>query len=553
MKTAVVYTRVSTEEQTKGYSLDGQERIDRDFAASLGYEVINVFREEGISAKDLNRPQLQNLMSWVREHAAEVDAVVFWKWERISRGTEYDYAVLGRFFDECKVAPLSATECNEDSPEGELLRWITKGTALYERRKISQRTAMGMEQKAREGIIPCKAPIGYKNYTLPDEKKIVIVDEEKAPFIKRAFELYATGNYSLKRLGDTLYLDGFRHPKTGEKFPPRKFEWMLHNPFYIGRFEWSGEWYEGSHTPIISKELFYRVQARFNDIDRTKKHDVKFAYTGLIKCAECGCYLTAEFKRGKNKKGHYIYYHCANSKGVHKSLKCHREEKFDNTFANILETIHLEQKHIEHIRHLASEYLNEFIEYEQRVVDDIKQRIDVITKRIKNSYIDKLEGRIPAGMSEAEFNSLHKEWQEEKDRLIIRLGEANISSKHVYQKIEKVLRFSEHLPELFLKAEPEEKKLIISTMTKSVKFDGENLIVNLKDTFKALQNVKKCVLETSKNDDLRTRTTLTNTKKDPHSEGLFEMGRMMGFEPTNTGTTIRGLNRLATPAITFIC
>lgn len=75
-----------------------------------------------------------------------------------------------------------------------------------------------------------------------------------------------------------------------------------------------------------------------------------------------------------------------------------------------------------------------------------------------------------------------------------------------------------------LKAEPEEKKLIISTMTKSVKFDGENLIVNLKDTFKALQNVKKCVLETSKNDDLRTRTTLTNTKKDPHSEGLFVNG-----------------------------
>ena len=75
-----------------------------------------------------------------------------------------------------------------------------------------------------------------------------------------------------------------------------------------------------------------------------------------------------------------------------------------------------------------------------------------------------------------------------------------------------------------LKAEPEEKKLIISTMTKSVKFDGENLIVNLKATFKALQNVKKCVLETSKNDDLRTLTTLTNTKKDPHSEGLFVNG-----------------------------
>ena len=95
-KNCVIYVRVSTEEQTKGYSLNGQERIDRDFAASQGYEVINVFREEGISAKDLNRPQLQAMMNWVREHAAEVDAVIFWKWERISRGTEYDYAVLGK-------------------------------------------------------------------------------------------------------------------------------------------------------------------------------------------------------------------------------------------------------------------------------------------------------------------------------------------------------------------------------------------------------------------------------------------------------------------------
>ena len=234
-KKCVIYVRVSTEEQTKGYSLNGQERIDCDFAASLGYEVVKIFREEGISAKDLNRPHLQALMAWVRENAAEVDALIFWKWERISRGTEYDYAVLGRFFEECKITPLSVTECNEDSPEGELLRWITKGTALYERRKISQRTSMGMEQKAREGIIPCKAPIGYKNFTQPDETKIVIVDEETSPFVRKAFELYATGNYSFKRLGDTLYLDGFKHPKTQEKYPPRKFEWMLKNSFYIGQ------------------------------------------------------------------------------------------------------------------------------------------------------------------------------------------------------------------------------------------------------------------------------------------------------------------------------
>ena len=75
----------------------------------------------------------------------------------------------------------------------------------------------------------------------------------------------------------------------------------------------------------------------------------------------------------------------------------------------------------------------------------------------------------------------------------------------------------------------EEKKMIVTVMTKSVKFDGENLIVNLKDTFKALQNVKKCVLETSENDNLRTHETLANIKKDPHSEGLFVNGARNGL------------------------
>lgn len=531
MKIAVVYIRVSTEEQSKhGFSVETQTNTCLEFAEKQGYIIKRIFIEEGLSAGSLNRPEAQKLLQYCNDNKNCINAIIVWRLDRLSRFCVDYHGTIRPILINKNIKLLSATEFNSDTIEGEYMRNIMMCNAEYELSLIRFRTKENMKTIARGGRRPAKAPIGYLN--VDDEQtlhKKIIVDEATAPYIKRAFELYSTGMYSFKSLGEQLYLEGFRHPKTGEKFPPRKFDWMLHNPFYIGRFEWSGEWYEGTHTPIISKDLFYRVQARFSDIDRTKKHDVKFAYTGLIKCAECGCYLTAEFKRGKNKRGHYIYYHCANSKGVHKSLKCHREEKFDNTFANVLETIHLEEKHIQHLKRLASDYLKEFVEYEERVVDDIKQRIDVITKRIKNSYIDKLEGRIPAGMSEVEFNSLHKEWQEEKDRLIIRLNEANISSKHVYQKIEKILTFAEHLPELFLKAEPEEKKLIIGTMTKSVKFDGENLIINLKDTFKVLQDVKKCVLETCENDNLRTLKTLANTKKDPHSEGLFVNGAGNGL------------------------
>lgn len=97
-------------------------------------------------------------------------------------------------------------------------------------------------------------------------------------------------------------------------------------------------------------------------------------------------------------------------------------------------------------------------------------------------------------MSDEEFNKMHREWQEEKDKLLIKLNECNTSTKFIHKRIDMILKFSENLPELFLKGTPEEKKLIISTMANGLKFDGKNLIIELKETFKALQNVKKSTL-----------------------------------------------------------
>ena len=507
MKSAVLYIRVSTEEQVKhGFSVDTQTNTCLEFAQKEGYIVRKIFIEEGLSAKDLNRPEAQKLLKFCDNPKNNVSAIIVWRLDRLSRFNVDYHGTIRPILMNRNIKLLSATEFNSDTIEGEYMRNMMMCNAEYELSLIRFRTKENMKTIARGGRRPAKAPIGYLNVGKKDEPKKIIIDELTAPFIKRAFELYSTGMYSFETLGDYLYLEGFKNPKTGEKYNARKFEWLLHNPFYIGRFTWGGEMYEGNHTPIISKELFYRVQAMFEKIDRTKKHDIQFAYTGLIKCAEsnCGCYYTAQFKRGKNKKGHYIYYSCSNSKHIHKKLKYYREEYFDNTFANILETIHIEKQHIERLRFLASDYLKEFSEYEKKTTSDIRKQIDVLTKRIKNSYIDKLEGRLPASMSDEEFNSLHREWQEEKDHLLMKLEEGNISAKFVYNRIDKILKFSEHLPELFLKGTAEEKKLIITTMTKSIKFDGENLIVELKDTFKALQNVKKSTENNLRNDNLRT-------------------------------------------------
>lgn len=525
-KKCVIYVRVSTEEQTKGYSLNGQERIDKDFAESLGYETVKVFREEGISAKDLNRPQLQALMKWVRENSAEVDALIFWKWERISRGTEYDYAILGRFFDECKIIPLSVTECNEQSPEGELLRWITKGTNLYERRKISQRTSMGMEQKAREGIRPGKAPIGYLNAEDAETKKrTIITDIKTAPFIKKAFELYATGNYSLKRLGDTLYLDGFKNPKTGEKFPPRKFEWMLKNVFYIGQLVYKGAIFEGKHEPIISKDLFYRVQAMFG-LKKPKTHDIIFPYTNMIKCEHCGKHnLSAEMKRGAHNSGEYIYYRCSCG------CKAIRQEELEKAFTNMLEDIYIPQAEVELIKGEAKGILQAIKDYENSLESpvDMQKKIEKIKDRIKKSYADKLDGNLPCGMTDTEWGELMKQWSSELNQLEMKLDERKQKSKILYDKLSLITAFCNQLPALFGLAEPQVKREIIQTCVRTLTYDGKNLKIELFPLFYKLKywkNVKNGAGNGMISEPLKNIITIIDTEE---CHGIFSKIERLKF------------------------
>ena len=511
MKLAVIYVRVSTEEQSKhGISIETQCKDCISFAEQKGYVVKQIFIDEGLSAKNLNRPEVQKLIKYCNNKQNNINAIIVWRLDRLSRFCVDYHGTIRPLLNKNNISLLSATELNSDSLEGDYMRNMMMCNAEFELALIRKRTKENMKTIVLNGRFPAKAPIGYKNETifLDDEKskskKIISVDSENAPFVKRAFELYATGQYSFKTLGDTLYREGFKHPKTGKKYPPRKFEWMLHNQFYIGRFEWDNKIYEGSHTPIITQELFSRVQSMFETIDRTKKHSVQFAYTGLIKCSECGCYLTAEFKRGKSKKGHYVYYHCTNSKGVHKQLKSFREEYFNNAFSNLLKTIHLTPEHIAKIRKLSSDYLQEFNKYEQQASHEIETQLKALNTRIHKSYIDKLDGRLPDSISDEEFNIMHKEWQKEKDRLLMQLQNNNLSTKMIHKRIDLILKFSEKLPELFLKANPEEKKLIISTMTKSIKFNGKDIIIELKDTFKALQNVKEIEKIDDRNINLRT-------------------------------------------------
>jgi site-specific DNA recombinase len=149
---------------------------------------------------------------------------------------------------------------------------------------LSEETRKGMSEKAEQGIWPSYAPLGYRNIEGPAGKKIIVPDPNSAPVVSRLFAWYATGTLSLKEVARKAQAAGLVYRKSGTKLPVSTVRTILRNRLYTGWFEWNGKIYEGRHEPLVSVELWERVQGvmegRFAKNHRRMTHD--FAFSGLI-------------------------------------------------------------------------------------------------------------------------------------------------------------------------------------------------------------------------------------------------------------------------------
>lgn len=151
-QTAIIYARVSTEEQKKkGLSVPGQIKDCIQYAKRMGYTVVETFADEGVSAKNLNRAGLQKMFRYIKNNGKNIDAVIFPKWDRLSRGEDIDNITLARLFGKYDITPLSLLENNETTPIANLMRKITQAMNKYELDVDSERTATGMRRKAEGG------------------------------------------------------------------------------------------------------------------------------------------------------------------------------------------------------------------------------------------------------------------------------------------------------------------------------------------------------------------------------------------------------------------
>ena len=353
-----LYARKSTDTEDKQVlSIEAQLVELRILAQRDGLEVVQEFVEKR-SAKTPGRPVFEEMTR--RVERGEAQGILCWKIDRLSRNP-VDSGRISWMLQQGAIAKIIAHDRAYLPHDNVLLMSVEFGMANQYIRDLSANVTRGLRQKARLGIYPSSAPLGYLN---DPRTKTIVVDRRKASAIRAAFELYAQGKSRYEDVARFLFERGIKTGATrgwtkgGGRFLKREqIAFLLSNPFYAGRFRYAGEMYDGTHTPLISRELFEKVQAVLRERSNKNRppENNPQAYCGLLSCGECGCSITAEEKIKVQKNGNthrYVYYRCTKKRG-----KCTgeyiREEKLDAELSNLLSRFHLPREWAEEMNKLA--------------------------------------------------------------------------------------------------------------------------------------------------------------------------------------------------------
>jgi hypothetical protein len=217
----------------------------------------------------------------------------------------------------------------DDSPEGEFIETLLSSVAQLDNRLRARRTVAGMKAKIDRGGWPFKAALGYKNAEDGNGRRVIVQDVERAPLIRQAFEMYATGVHKKLAVLRHVTALGLRNWK-GEPVPMQTFDRMLRNPCYAGMIRISGvkvqDWNhceEAAFPAIVSKEVFATVQDVLANrgVVASPRHrnNPDFPLRGFVRCGFCDRPVTASWNRGRNGT-RYPNYHCQNRKCEGKQL-----------------------------------------------------------------------------------------------------------------------------------------------------------------------------------------------------------------------------------------
>lgn len=294
----IAYTRVSTQRQgERGVSLSEQRRAIKTYARRRRVQIVDWF-EERATAGAAGRPVFKDVLRRLEADAGKTGLLL----HKIDRGARNlrDWANIGELLDQGIDIRFAHDDLDLWTRGGRLTADIQAVIAADYIRNLREEVRKGINGRLRQGLYPFRAPRGYLDCGGGTVKR---PDPESAPLIILAFQLYASGEHSLKSLCAEMSTRGLGLDSS-------RMSKVLRNPFYKGTIAIHGCEYPGKHQPLVSSELFDHVQIILVSRKPRKRQKHRFKYSHCLICNTCGHHLTGERQKGR------VYYRCHHCSGV---------------------------------------------------------------------------------------------------------------------------------------------------------------------------------------------------------------------------------------------
>lgn len=510
MKTCFIYCRVSTEEQAdKGYSLETQEKLCREFAERSGYRVLGVYRDEGKSATNLDRAALQELLSRCTKEN-NVTAVIIQETDRLARNTK-DHLTIKAILKKAGTKLISVAQpMLDDSPEGMMIDTILASVNQFQSDINSRKTRRGLQERLNLGWWPGWAPLGYLNVEVAGSeetgkrKTVIKRDPDRWDLVHEGFQLYLTGNYSADEANDILYEKGLRS-KTGKKIPHSIIVRTLRNPFYAGLMHWNGQKRQGRHEPMITMDEHKRVLEIIDSHNlhacRRRKHN--FLLRGFAFCNICGHRYTGEVHLKKKK----AYYHCAIIRG--------HSNRGQNVEVNNLEREAEEQfKMIQFTERFSQMIVEKLRTVYHQQKDEINSRKQVLynQKKAIEAKRDKAEEKLFDGViSDDDFVRLRTKFSQDLTHIQEQIDELDIQHSLDIDVVQEVLRLSRNIYKAYKKAPYELKRQYLGLFWDQFLVQDKRIVEAVPtDLIQALERERKVIIVSNWRPSPRLIRTLEN-------------------------------------------
>jgi len=457
----VIYARKSTEsEDRQALSIQSQIFEMKEVAKREHLKIVEVL-EESKSAKQPGRPIFNEMIEKFKN--GKYEGILCWKIDRLARNS-LDAGMVQWLLEKGTIKQIKTFERDYNPSDNVVMASIEFSMANQYVRDLSKNVKRGQAEKIRRGEYPATPPLGY---VLDYKTKKILLDEDRWQFIKDAFRLYATGNYSLPTLSKKLYDDGFRSRKDKRVYGGTIYK-ILKNPLYYGWFRWNGEIHSGIHTPIVSKKLFDEVEEIFNPRQHIVERNIhNFPFRGHLTCGECGLKITAETQKG------HTYYHCTKSKGSDKcSQKYLREEVLINEIDKALAKLKIN----EDVLDLMIEASKEDSKKEWDNARDIEKKNQMLLANNKFRQDSLIEKFIDNAIPKEIYNRKLAELSNEQASLEDNHRSAKENFRNVFEKIEQAAIFTKNAKGIYAKGDKETKKEVVSIISSNITIKDQQIL-----------------------------------------------------------------------------